>query len=128
MGYMERGSDDGSLAAIENALGSAAWIGQVPWLYWLNDFLVPVLGNRLAIAARHGRLLNFAIAEVAGRKDRGSDRKDILSKLFAVQKDKPLEMDDNAVRNMAAANIFAGKRARTRCGYGLKTNLHGFRL
>jgi len=105
---MERGSDDGALEAINNALGSAAWIGQVPWLYWIHDYMVPVIGNRLAIAARHGRLLKLTVNEVTGRKDRGSDRKDILSKLFAVQKEKPREMDDNAVRNMALSNIFAG--------------------
>lgn len=109
LGYMERGSDDGALDAIRSAVGSGAWIGQVPWLYWLNDYMVPLLGNRLAIAARNGRLLNFAVNEVTGRKDRGSDRKDILSKLLAVQDEKPQEMDDNAVRNMAASNIFAGE-------------------
>jgi len=105
---MDVGADDGSFAQIEGALRSAAWIGQVPWLYWVHDFLTPAIGNHLGISARHGGLRNFASREISARKDRGSDRKDILSKLFAVHKEKPAEFDDNAVISMATSNIFAG--------------------
>lgn len=107
-GFMDVGADDGAFAQIEGALRSAAWIGQVPWLYWLHDFTMPLIGNRLGITARHGSLRNFAMREIEARKDRGTDRKDILSKLFAVHKEKPTEFDDNAVVSMASSNIFAG--------------------
>lgn len=107
-GFMDAAGDDGSFGQIEGALKSAAWIGQVPWLYWLHDRLMPYIGNRLGITARHGSLRQFALREVTARKERGSDRKDILSKLLATHKEKPNELDDNAVTSMATSNIFAG--------------------
>lgn len=78
---------------------------------------MPYIGNHLGIAARHGTLRAFAAREVSARKERIDSRsggdddisnKDILSKLFATQKDKPLEMNENAVTSMATSNIFAG--------------------
>lgn len=105
---MDAGVDDGSFSQIEGALRSAAWIGQVPWLYWVNDFLTPIIGNHLGIAARHGSLRDFAAREIDDRKDRGSDHQDILDKLLDVRKEKPGEMNDMAVQSMATSNIFAG--------------------
>ncbi|KAK6392882.1 hypothetical protein LTR65_002964 [Meristemomyces frigidus] len=107
-GFMDAAQDDGSFDQINGALKSAAWIGQVPGLYWLHDALMPYIGNHLGITARHGSLRNFALKEIAARQDRGSDHQDILSKLHATQKEKPVEMDDNAVASMATSNIFAG--------------------
>ncbi|KAF2094901.1 cytochrome P450 [Rhizodiscina lignyota] len=106
-GFMDVGEDDGTFGAIEGILGSASWIGQVPWLFWLHDYLQPVIGNHLKVNARHGGVRNFAAREVAARKDRGSDHNDILSKLFAVQKDKP-EFEDTSVLSMATSNVAAG--------------------
>lgn len=105
---MDAGKDDGSFAQIEGALRSAAWIGQVPALCWLHDFLSPIIGNHLGIMARHGGLRTFAAQEIANRKDRGSDHQDTLDKLFEVQKEKPKEMNDANVLSMATSNIFAG--------------------
>ncbi|GAB7361737.1 hypothetical protein MBLNU230_g1784t1 [Neophaeotheca triangularis] len=107
-GFLDVGSDDGSFAAITEALRSASWIGQYPFVYWIHDRLAPYIGNKLGITARNGSLRQFAVREIAARKDRGSDHKDMLSKLFAVQKEKPTEFDDNAVTSMASSNIFAG--------------------
>lgn len=107
-GFMDAAADDGSFKQIEGALRSANWIGQIPSLYWIHDRLMPYIGNHLGIAARHGSLRQFAVREVEARKDRGTDRQDILSKLFATQKEKPVEMNDNAVTSMATSNIFAG--------------------
>lgn len=107
-GFLDVAADDGSFAQIEGALRSAAWIGQLPGLYWIHDFLMPYIGNHLGITARHGSLRNFAVKEIAGRKDRGSDHKDILTQLLETQKQKPAQMDDNAVTSMATSNIFAG--------------------
>lgn len=106
-GFLDSGEDDGSMAAIKRALHSAAWIGQVPALYWIHDYLAPVFGNHLAIVARHGSLRQFALKEVEARKQRGGDQKDLLSKLFAVQKEKP-EFNHMGVVSMATSNIFAG--------------------
>lgn len=105
---MDAGKDDGSFGEIQNALGSAPWIGQVPWLHWAHDFLMPTLGNYLGVTARNGSLREFAAREAAARRSRGSDRKDILSKLFEIQKERPDEFDDAAVISMANSNIFAG--------------------
>ncbi|KAI8301864.1 Cytochrome P450 monooxygenase gsfF [Colletotrichum sp. SAR11_240] len=107
-GFMDVGSDDGSFKQIENALQSAAWIGQVPWLYWLHDYFSPVIGTWLGIASRHGSLRKFAAREVAARQDRGSDHQDILGKLLAVHHDKPDQFDNSDLVSMATSNIFAG--------------------
>jgi cytochrome P450 len=108
-GFLEAGADDGSFSKIEGALRSAAWVGQMPWIYWLNDYLAPVMGNRLGIAARHGSIRKFAAQQVHSRKekDHGQDH-DLLSRLFEVNKEKPNEMNDNAVLSMATSNVFAG--------------------
>lgn len=107
-GFMDAANDDGSFAQIEGALKSAAWIGQIPGLYWLHDSLMPYIGNHLGITARHGSLRQFALREVRARQERGTDRKDILSKLLATHAGNPEGLDDNAVTSMATSNIFAG--------------------
>ncbi|KAJ0317517.1 hypothetical protein COL5a_011084 [Colletotrichum fioriniae] len=107
-GFMEVESDDGSFEQIETALRSAAWIGQVPWLYWIFDYLSPVIGTWMGIASRHGSLRKFAAREVAARQDRGSDHHDILTKLLAVHKEKPEKFDYSDLVSMANSNIFAG--------------------
>lgn len=105
---MDAAADDGSFQQIEGALKSAAWIGQLPTLYWIHDALMPYIGNHLGITARHGSLRTFAVKEIAARQDRGSDHQDILAKLKATQKEKPVEMNENNVASMATSNIFAG--------------------
>lgn len=105
---MDVGADDGSFQAIEMALRSAAWLGQVPWIFWLHDYLSPYIGNYLGITARNGSLRQFALRETEARKDRGSDRKDILSKLFAVHKERPVDFDYSDLVSMTSSNIFAG--------------------
>lgn len=107
-GFIDAGKDDGSFSQIEAALKSASWIGQVPWLYWAHDWLIPLIGNHLGISARHGSLRNFAAQEVEQRKSRGSNHPDILEKLMEVQKEKPEEMNDAAILSMAMSNVFAG--------------------
>jgi cytochrome P450 len=107
-GFLEAGKDDGSFQAIDEALVSAAWIGQVSWLYWLHDRFMPVIGNWLGVNNRNGSLRQFASKECEARKGRKSEGRDILSSLFAVKDAKPEEFDDNSVLSMASSNIFAG--------------------
>ena len=108
-GFLEAGADDGSFRKIEGALRSAAWVGQMPWIYWLNDYLTPVFGNRLGIAARHGSIRKFAAQQVDSRKEKDHGQyHDLLSRLFEVNKEKPNEMNENAVLSMATSNVFAG--------------------
>ena len=108
MGFVDAGSDNGVFAQIENMLRSGAWVGQIPALYWMHDYLSPIIGNHLGIAARHGRLRDFASQEVESRKRVGSDHRDILGKLLEVQKERPDEMNDANVLSMAASNVSAG--------------------
>ncbi|KAL1303437.1 hypothetical protein AAFC00_006826 [Neodothiora populina] len=107
-GFMDATMDDGSFAQIENALQSAAWVGQIPWIFWLNDRLSRFIGNKLSLNNRHGSIRTLALKEANSRKGRGSDRKDILSKLFRAQTEKGGELDDAAIASMATSNIFAG--------------------
>jgi hypothetical protein len=100
--------DSGVFHQIEIALRSASWLGQVPWLYWLHDYLSPIIGNHLGITARHGAIRDLALSEVTSRKERGSDRNDILSKLFRVHDEKPKQLDEMGVVSMATSNIAAG--------------------
>ncbi len=108
---MDAGQDDGTFGKIEGVLRSAAWVGQIPAYYWLCDFLSPILdilGINLGIQARHGALRTFASKEIENRKIRGSDHRDILDKLFEVQKENPNEMNDMSVLSMATSNVSAG--------------------
>lgn len=109
-GFMDAGTDNGFFGSIERVLRSASWVGQVPQLFWLRDFLSPIMGNwfNFALNMRHGRLRDFAAKEIEVRKGRGSDHQDMLEKLLAVQKERPKEMNDTSVLSMATSNVSAG--------------------
>lgn len=102
------GSDGGAFATFLAATKSASWVGQIPAVYWLNEYLTPIIGNRLAIAHRHNSVRHFAAKEVNARLERGSDHQDILSKLEAVHNEKPMEFNRESLTSMAPSNIFAG--------------------
>ena len=105
---MDAQDDDGIFDQIKSVLHSGSWLGQVPWVYRIFTLLEPITGNLLGVNGRHGKIRDYALREIQSRKDRGGDRKDILSKLFEVQKDKPSEMDMIDVTSMAASNLNAG--------------------
>ena len=107
-GFLENGTDGGAFRQIENALRSAAWVGQVPWLYWMHDYLAPIIGSHLAITARHGKIRQIAAGEVTSRKGHGSEQLDILAKLFDVQTKKDQQLSDEDILSMATSNVFAG--------------------
>ena len=50
----------------------------MPVLYWIHDFLHPVIGNH---SQRHVRIRDFASQEIEDRETLGSDHQDILAKL-----------------------------------------------
>ena len=107
-GFMDLGSDKGFFVQLENMLHSGAWIGQVPALYWIHDFLAPVIGNHLGVTARNGRIRDFASREIKERELLGSDHQDILANLLEVQKQHPDAMSNADVLSMATTNITAG--------------------
>ena len=107
-GFMDAGSDNGFFAQIESMLRSGAWLGQTPALFWIHDYLSPVIGNHLAVTARHGRLRDFASQEIESRKKVGSDHQDMLAKLLEVQKQHPEEMNEVNILSMATSNVVAG--------------------
>ncbi|KAL4779050.1 cytochrome P450 [Aspergillus varians] len=107
-GFMDKSTDQGTFVHIESALQSAAWVGQVPWLYWLHDRLSPWIGNHLKITNRHGLLRQIAAREVEQRKSSQGSHADILEKLIEVHRRNPDQFDTAAVLSMASSNIFAG--------------------
>ena len=107
-GFMKNGQDDGTFKSIKDAVHSGSWLGQVPQIFRIHDRLQPYIGNYFAINNRHGTLWNVTANAVNSRKERGSDRKDILSKLFSAHDEKPGEFDSNAVISVASANVVAG--------------------
>jgi cytochrome P450 len=107
-GFMDAQKDDGIFSQIKVILKSGTWLGQVPWVYWIHDFMMPLIGNHLGVNLRHGKLRTYTEHEVQQRKDRDSDHQDILGKLFQVQKDKPSDFSVADVTSMAASNINAG--------------------
>ncbi|KAJ5100513.1 hypothetical protein N7456_006565 [Penicillium angulare] len=107
-GFIEEASDKGTFAQIEGALGSASWVGQVPWLYWIHDWLSPLIGNRLKVTNRHGMLREIAGKEVSERSSVQSAHPDMLDKFMDVHRKQPEKFDSMAVLSMAASNIFAG--------------------
>ena len=107
-GFMDEGKDDGAFTMIDNILYCANWVGHIPWFYWVNVWLSPIIGNHLAVTQRQGKLFEVTNKEIQRRKQEGSDRKDMLEQLFEVQRAKPDKLDDMCVTSMAASNIFAG--------------------
>ncbi|KAF3402541.1 Cytochrome P450 momooxygenase gsfF [Talaromyces pinophilus] len=107
-GFIDEGTDKGTFVHIDGALQSAAWIGQVPWLYWVHDWLSPWIGNHLKITNRHGLLREISAREVSQRNSVPSSHPDMLDKFMDVHRNHPGQFDIAAVMSMAASNIFAG--------------------
>ncbi|OJI96135.1 hypothetical protein ASPVEDRAFT_157352 [Aspergillus versicolor CBS 583.65] len=108
-GFLEAGSDDGQFKILERALRSGAWVGQMPWLYWLNEAVTPYTGNWLDVMVRHGSVRQFAKAQVDARvATDNTSYTDLLARFFDVNKQKPSDFDETAVLSMATSNIFGG--------------------
>ncbi|KAG8626743.1 hypothetical protein KVT40_005688 [Elsinoe batatas] len=108
-GFLEAGRDDGTLAKIELALKSLASVGQIPWLFWVDHYVKPVLGSHLNLSLRHGLIRKYASQEVEARRTRPTEHDDILGALFRVQQEKgETKLGDEAITSIATANVFAG--------------------
>ncbi|KAF4308372.1 cytochrome p450 family protein [Botryosphaeria dothidea] len=110
-GYLDALSDFNIFRTISAALFSAAWVGEVPWVYNLHQRLAPYIGNRLAVTARNGSLHDFAVQEMTARKDRAGAADDhdgdILSKLLVAQRQKP-QLSEVDIGFMLTTNVVAG--------------------
>lgn len=107
-GLMEIGEESESLRVIKRAARSGGWVGQIPWVYRLHQRLSPLIGNHLAVNARSGAIRDFTLQQAQSRIQRGSDHRDMLSKLIEMQEQKPTEVDNTIVISMATSNVFAG--------------------
>ncbi|KAJ2974229.1 hypothetical protein NUW58_g8725 [Xylaria curta] len=102
------GSDKNFFARLASSLHSAAWLMHAGWLFKLHQkFVMPLVGNLLAVNERNGFFFHFAQREVQTRKDQGGNDKDIVGQLFQVQ-EKKQELNDLAIAYMMTSNVFAG--------------------
>ncbi|KAI1133127.1 cytochrome P450 [Nemania abortiva] len=102
------GSDKNFLPRLAESSHSIAWTMHAEWLFKLHQaFIMPVIGNFLAVNNRNGFFFDFAQKEVQTRKDQGGSDKDIVGQLFQVQKTKD-ELNDLAIAYMMSSNVFAG--------------------
>jgi cytochrome P450 len=69
---------------------------------------MPVFGNHLAINDKEGFVRDYTVRQVNGRMERGSDRPDILGKLFLVHKEKPSALTMANIMSVCSSNVGAG--------------------
>ena len=105
---MDAQQDDGIFLRIQRSVASGMWLAHVPWFWRLHNFVMPVIGNYLAINNREGTIRDYTVREVQSRFDRGSERPDILGKLLEINQEKPEAMDMTNICSVANENIGAG--------------------
>ncbi|KAI0441523.1 cytochrome P450 [Xylaria telfairii] len=102
------GPDKNLFSRIANTMHSAAWLMHAVWLFKLHQkFVMPLVGNLLAVNERNGFFFHFAGREVQTRKNRGGNDKDMVGQLFQVQRIKE-ELNDHSITYMMTSNVFAG--------------------
>lgn len=93
-GFLSSGADslgtgERIFPKLADALNSASWLMHASWFFWLHQkYIMPVVGNFLAINDRNGFFFQFAQREVQTRKDRGGNDRDIVGQLFQAQQKK----------------------------------------
>jgi cytochrome P450 len=107
-GFLDAQQDDGIFTKINASVRSGTWLAHVPWILHMHNFFMPVIGNWLAANDRDGTVRDYTIREVQNRFERGSDRPDILGRLFEINKEKPQVMDMTNITSVASANVGAG--------------------
>lgn len=88
-------------------MSSIAWLMHAGWIFRLHQLLSPIFGNWLAAADRNGHFFQLAAKEIAARKERGGDSKDILGQLFTTQNAKS-QLTDQDIAFMMTSNVFGG--------------------
>lgn len=106
-GYLHAGDDHGTFGRLQRAMTSIVWLQHVRWLFYLHQWLMPILGNWLAANDRNGYFFRFTRQEMIARQDRGGDDKDILRQLLSIQKVKP-QLSDLDINYMLTSNVVAG--------------------
>ncbi|KAI1738863.1 cytochrome P450 [Xylaria scruposa] len=102
------GSDSNFFSRIASSLASAGWLMHAEGLFKLHQkFVMPLIGNFLAINERNGFFFHFSQREVQTRKEQGGNDKDIAGQLFQVQKNKE-ELNDLSIAYMMTSNVVAG--------------------
>ncbi|KAI3332133.1 cytochrome P450 [Xylariaceae sp. AK1471] len=117
------GSDENFFIRIERSMHSAAWLMHAGWLFKLHqNFVLPWLGNWLAVNERNGFFFHFAQSEVQARKDQGGSDKDIVGQLFQAQQTKE-ELNNLTISYMMTSNVFAGSDTTSIALRGIFLNL-----
>lgn len=63
-GFMDAQQDDGVFPRIQRSAESGVWLAHAPWFYKLHQFLMPVIGNHLAINDREGTIRDYTNREI----------------------------------------------------------------
>ena len=100
--------DDGIFPRIHKSVASGVWLGHVPWVLRLHNFIMPVIGNHLAINDKEGFVRDYTTRQVNSRFQRGSARPDILGKLFLVHHEKPAALTIDNLTSVCSSNVGAG--------------------
>jgi hypothetical protein len=119
------GSEENFFGRIERSMHSAAWLMHAGWLFRLHqNFILPWLGNWLAVNERNGFFFHFAQREVQARKDQGGSDKDIVGQLFQAQQTKedlyvappmpsgqvyPVDLETNQPLSLRSATILPSR-------------------
>lgn len=105
---MDAGKDDGIFTQIKRSLRSASWLGQVPWVYHVHQFLLPVIRNHLAVNLCSTGIIDYTVQAIEDQKDRTIERLDMLGMLFKVQESKASDFSTADITSIASSNIGAG--------------------
>lgn len=106
--FLDAQEDDGIFSRIHKSVASGVWLDHVRWILTVHNFLMPVFGNHIAINDREGFVRDYTIRQVNSRMERGSERPDILGKLFAVHKEKPSTLTMANITSVCSSNVGAG--------------------
>jgi Cytochrome P450 len=109
-GFLEEGRDIGWMRLLERITLNNTWTGEVP--YMLSVIRHPIVQKFVPRfrdqAAELRKLGLFARSCVSARKDRGSDRKDMLTFTFAAHRKNPESYSEMDIISDAHTIVFAG--------------------
>ncbi|KAH8817371.1 cytochrome P450 family protein [Xylogone sp. PMI_703] len=107
-GYLDKGDEDGILSLSKTVFSSAAWVGCVPWVYWIHHVVSPITGNWLGVTMRSVRFRALASEKAKEHQSNDEKHKDVLGYLESVHQKKPDEYSEYDMVSTVTSNIFAG--------------------